>query len=82
MVWLNIDKPCKRCTIHIEPCRRVSYYIKGEGKPQFKGIEELKRDGGWFSFHSIEEAEDFYKRNWKPKRYSISKRCYCNYPIS
>lgn len=82
MVWVNVDIPCKTCTIHLETCRYVCWFVKGDTKPQFKGIEELKRDGGWFSFHSMEQAEDFCKRNWKPKGYSIRQDCYCIPSIS
>lgn len=77
MVWVNIDRVFKTCTIHMERCRYVSYYVKGEGKPQFKGIEELKRDGGWFSRNSIGEARDFCKRDWEPKGYNIKRGCSC-----
>ncbi len=81
MVWLNIDKPCKRCTIHIEPCRYVSYYVKGEGNPQLKGIDKVERDGGWLSFSSIGEAEDCWKQDWEPKRYNMKRGCSCLYPV-
>jgi len=81
MVWVNVDIPWKTCTIHTEPCRYVSYYVHGEGKPQFKGIEELKRDGGWFSFHSTKGAVDSCKRDWEPKGFKIKRGCNCLYAI-
>jgi len=77
MFWVNVDRPLKTCTIHGEPCRYVSYYVRGEGKSQFKGIEESKRDGGWFSHPSIGEAEDFCQREWAPKGFKIKQGCIC-----
>ena len=47
-----------------------------KGISQFKGIGELKRDGGWFSFISTKEAENFYKQEWECKGDTIRKgRC-------
>lgn len=44
MVWMNIDKPIKKCTIHQDSS---CTYVKNKKETQYKGIEELKRDGGW-----------------------------------
>ncbi len=73
MFWVNVDKPGNRkCTIHKEGCR----FILSEETP-YKGIERLKRDGRWFHFASIEEAENYYQREWRPKRYIIRRGgCY------
>ena len=71
MVWVNIDTIWKTCTIHVAECRHVSRNVAGEGTPQFKGIGELKRDGGWFSFVSAREAENFCKQEWECKEYTI-----------
>lgn len=54
-VWLNIDIPTKTNTIHFK--------IKPP-KAKFKGIEEIKRDGGWFEFDGEEEAIKYAKSNY------------------
>ncbi len=54
-VWLNIDIPTKTNTIHFK--------IKPP-KANFKGIGELKRDGGWFKFACEEEAVKYAKSNY------------------
>ena len=56
--WVNVDKPTKTCTIHKSECGHV---LKSE-TPYYKGIRRLKRDGGWLSFASLEEAEDCGRR--------------------
>ncbi len=73
MFWVNIDKPTKTCVIHKEGCR----YILSEETP-YKGIERLKCDGGWFSFVSLEEAENYAKEEWEAKGYKVwqCKRCF------
>ena len=66
MFWLNVDKINNIWKLHRESCRHA--------KPQdteFKGKEEMKRNGGWFKFSSIQEAYEFFKRNnedavWQP----------------
>ena len=53
MVWVNIDKPTKKITIHTnENCT----YVVDKKETPYKGIEELKRDGGWISFNGEDEA--------------------------
>lgn len=55
MIWVNIDKPTKKITIHTDP--NCIYIPKGE--TPYKGIERLKRDGGWLSFSTLSEAQDY-----------------------
>ena len=69
MFWVNVDKPTQTCTIHKEGCQ----YILSE-ETSHKGIGELKDDGGWLSFTSIEEAEDYCQKEWEAKGY-IVRRC-------
>jgi len=78
MVWMNVDKVFRKCVIHQEECPWISW-VHTEDKPQFKGIGELKRDGGWFRFASPEEAENCWKQEWQPKGYVISRDgCRCH----
>ena len=70
--WVNVDKPTKTCTIHRRECGHV---LKSE--TPYKGIKRLKRDGGWFSFASAEEAEDYCKREWQTKGYIVQRGGCC-----
>lgn len=76
-VWVNVDKPTKTCTIHAdEGCT----YVKDRQETPFKGVGELKRDGGWISFNSVDEA-----RNWcqsKYTRYEIKSCKLCDTGVS
>ena len=43
IVWVNIDKPTKKCTIHTnDRCQ----YVINKKETSLKGIENLKTDGG------------------------------------
>lgn len=56
MFWLNIDLPTQTATLHRGDC------IHAEPKAtDLKGINEMKADGGWFSFESVGEAMRFHK---------------------
>jgi hypothetical protein len=59
--WVNIDKPTK-CYLHTDSCNKVLR----EATP-LKGIDEEKADGGWFSFNSRQEAEDYFKKRFPDK---------------
>jgi acyl-coenzyme A thioesterase PaaI-like protein len=56
MVWMNVDKPTRNCTLHSN-CT----YLRNKKETQLKGVGELKRDGGWLSFKNRNEALKFYK---------------------
>jgi len=73
MYWLNIDKTTKKCVIHINGC---SYERKKE-ETLWKGISELKRDGGWLSFTSMDEAERHFRNEWSKQGYELSRDCRC-----
>lgn len=64
MYWLNVDKPDLACTLHRENCSSWP-----ENKPKYKGFGELKRDGGWFSFKTVTDADSFYRDSWKYQGY-------------
>ena len=72
MFWVNVDKPTKTCTIHNEGCQ----YILTSETP-FKGIGELKRDGGWLSFTFIREAENYCGTEWESKGYIVRRGGCC-----
>lgn len=78
MFWMNVDKVFKKCVIHREACPWVDW-VRNEGKPEFKGIGELKRDGGWLAFDSVREAENRWREEWEPKGYIMSRDgCRCH----
>jgi len=54
MIWVNVDRPTRKLTIHTNPkCE----YVLNKRETNCKGIEEMKRDGGWVSFDSLEKAK-------------------------
>ena len=57
MAWINIDKPLKTCTYHSEDSCR---HVMDKGETPHKGLDALKRDGGWIEFSSYLEARKFY----------------------
>ena len=59
--WVNIDKPTE-CYLHTDTCHNV---LK-EPAPM-KGTNEEKAAGGWFSFDSRKEAEDFLEKRFPDK---------------
>ena len=66
MFWLNVDLLWKGWKLHREDCR----FCKPKGSAT-KGINDMKDNGGWFSFHTIREAQDFYEKHgsedlWQP----------------
>jgi hypothetical protein len=70
MIWVNVDKPTKRCTIHANP---NCVYVIRKRETSYKGIEKMKRDGGWLSFSTIEDAESFCKTKFFG--YSTIRHC-------
>ena len=76
MVWMNIDIPTRRCVIHSDKCSWVNR-IHNEDRPKYKGIEILERDGGWFQFTSVDEANNCYGLEWCPKGYELTTDSRC-----
>ncbi|HBV87533.1 MAG TPA: hypothetical protein DEF42_12975 [Desulfosporosinus sp.] len=70
MVWLNVDKPLRTCTLHTDDC--CIYWIKKE-ETNYKGLGHLKRDGGWLSFNDEKEAV-IHKETSFPK-YQLINHC-------
>ncbi|PVX25379.1 MAG: hypothetical protein CW691_04785 [Candidatus Bathyarchaeum sp.] len=60
--WLNVDTPDKSL-LHIEGCQ---YEVNKKETPN-KGIEELKKHGGWLSFSSISEAKKYFEQKYPNK---------------
>lgn len=55
-VWINIDIPIKGCTLHTNlHCN----YVENKKESLYKGIETLRRDGGWLMFENPKEAYRF-----------------------
>ena len=71
MVWLNIDKLTKRCTLHSAP---TCIYLQNKEETEYKGIGELKRHGGWLEFPNETEAREFFLAKFE--RYHWAKKIY------
>jgi len=66
-VWVNVDKPTKKCTVHGEGC----IYERRKAETPLKGIQHLKRDGGWLAFDKLEEAKSYCEHEWRSKGYTM-----------
>jgi hypothetical protein len=62
--WVNIDKPTE-CYLHADTCGLV------KKAPLLKGINEEKAKGGWFSFNSKKEADEFIEKRFPDKNLLI-----------
>jgi hypothetical protein len=56
MFWLDVDLATQTTTLHKGDCIHIE-----PTSTERKGINEIRADGGWFSFNSIGEAMRFYK---------------------
>ncbi|MBO8171581.1 MAG: hypothetical protein H0Z33_06815 [Bacillaceae bacterium] len=70
MIWMNVDRPMKTCTIHADP---VCPYVRKKRETDYKGVERLKRDGGWLSFDSLLEAREYHLSQFDD--YSLKQHC-------
>jgi len=61
MIWLNVDKLTRRCTLHTDGS--CPYWQKRR-KTQLKGLGRLKHEGGWLNFFSTEQAMLYYQNNF------------------
>jgi len=57
---LNIDKPHRKSTLHTESCPHVPNPLGTILKP----LEQVGRDGGWFSVSSVSEAQTIASREF------------------
>ena len=71
-IWVNINRPTKKCTIHTN--LSCSYVLTIKETPR-KGLEVLKIDGGWKSFPIYDEAVDYCHELEKNKNYIITTCC-------
>lgn len=70
MVWVNIDKPTKRYVVHsTSSCQ----YVNRKAETSYKGINELKRDGGWVAFDSKGNALSRHGRQFGD--YELIEHC-------
>lgn len=68
---LNIDKPHGTSILHDETCTQIP---KPHGTA-FKSIEELGRDGGWFTASSRAEAEVIAEREFPGSTFRLCHYC-------
>ncbi len=71
MYWLNIDRPTKRSVLHTGGCR----HAQAKHETLHKGVGQLKRDGGWLSFTTQDEAQDVVRRDLQPDGFMSLIRC-------
>jgi hypothetical protein len=76
MYWLHVYIPHTECVTHKGHCKYARLFAPFTGTTN-QGVNQLKRDGGWFEFDSLEEAEIHYRTNWQAKGYILKDRCYC-----
>jgi hypothetical protein len=70
MFWLNVDKPNNFYKLHNESC---VYAVPNE--TEYKGIEEMRRDGGWFKFDTYDEAFRYYRKTRPNAIWQLYKVC-------
>ena len=68
MFWLNVDNSTNIWKLHIDSC---IYGVPRETPS--KGINEMRKDGGWFEFETVHDAHVFFKNTkpdaiWQPCR--------------
>jgi hypothetical protein len=56
--------------LHREDCS----YCKPRSSA-WKGINEMNRNGGWFSFQTVEEAYEYYIENGEGAIWQPCKKC-------
>lgn len=70
-MWMNVDKPERKCTIHTDSC----LYAKNKKESKFKGILEIKDHGGWLPFESISTAREYQQSDFPSFKLHL---CDCN----
>jgi len=56
MFWLDIDLKTRVATLHRGECIHIS-----PKATETRGVNEMRADGGWFSFETAGEAMRFHK---------------------
>lgn len=72
-IWMNVDTPTKKCTIHRKSCR----FEREKKETLLKGIGHLKQDGGWIVFTTLRDAQNYFGREYSHKGYELSIECSC-----
>ena len=72
MYSLNVDFPLRSCTLHLDHCSR-----RPNKESKYKGFAELKRDGGWLSFATDDEAESLFREQYMARGYRFVRCSYC-----
>ena len=57
--WVNVDLPTKRFVLHNPDCA----YVDKKVETDYKGLLQIKRDGGWLSFETSAAAEQYRREN-------------------
>jgi hypothetical protein len=70
VVFVNIDKPTQRCTIHTN---KTCGFLQNRYATPLKGIGVLKKNGGWLSFDGIVVARKFCKAEFGT--YTLIEHC-------
>ena len=70
MVWLNVDIPTEKITLHADP---NCYYVQTKGETSLKGLGNLKIDGGWLSLSSKEDVRVYCQSNFP--QYKFTEHC-------
>ena len=70
-VLLNIDKPHRTSTLHNDDCRTLPSPIGTE----FKLVDQLGRDGGWFTVESERTARILAEKEFPRGEFIRCQRC-------
>lgn len=68
---LNIDRPHRTCTLHMSSCSMVPQPYGTTYKP----VNELGRDGGWFTAASESAARTIAAREFPAGYFAQCKKC-------
>jgi hypothetical protein len=68
--WLNIDFPSRYVMLHKESCIFCRPH-----EQKNKGVNEIRLNGGWYEFKSMEAAETYYEMHYTSFRWNKCKRC-------
>jgi hypothetical protein len=69
-MWLNIDKPTKKVTLHGDTC---TYIPTSDSK--YKKLNGLLRDGGWLHFVNREQALIHQEENYSDYKSGHCSTC-------
>jgi hypothetical protein len=70
-MFLNIDKPHRAATLHSAGCPHLPQPLG----TQFKPIDELGRDGGWFLVNSEVQARAIWQEKYSRAEFIRCQSC-------